>query len=63
MGLIKPEMRKKKGLGVYLGGGLDGMAPGGLSKAVPSPRDGEELAGLEGEKSLLEQQRPKEWRR
>lgn len=32
MGLIKPEMRKKKGLRVYLGGGLDGTAPGGLSR-------------------------------
>lgn len=34
MGLIKPEMRKKRGLRVYLGGGLDRMAPGGAQQRL-----------------------------
>lgn len=34
MGLIKPEMRKKKGLRVYLGGGRDGTASGGAQQRL-----------------------------
>lgn len=40
-----------------------GRPRGGSAEADPSPRDREELEGLEGEKYLLEQQRPKERRR
>lgn len=45
MGLIKPEMRKKRALECIWEGDWTERPRGGSAEAVPSPRDGEELGG------------------